>query len=68
MPSLAANGLQLQFTLTEPTQATSARYATLMRSDGTGLPHTVWSGAAPAWGYPLQPPTAWGRVRLTARR
>lgn len=60
VPSLTAGGeLRPQFSATS-----GGPFWSLQRSDGTGLPFTVHSGAGPAMGMVI-PPTPWGRFSFT---
>lgn len=61
VPSLTAGGeVRPQFSATS-----GGPFWTLQRSDGTGLPFTVHSGAGPAIGG-FTPPTPFGRFTLTS--
>jgi len=59
-PSLnPASEVRLQFA-----QASGGQFYTLYKSDGSGVPHAVMSGAGPGWGLLSDPVTSWARVSL----
>jgi hypothetical protein len=67
VPSLSPTSeVRLQFAQTSGGSGVGDSFSDLQRLDGTGLPHTVYSGAGPAFAPLMYLPTPWVRISLVA--